>query len=132
MRIVRPYLMVAGFGLIAFTSFGLMNASPWLNLEFLGIPAGNMALYISLILLSVFSLINVTNNLFHKSIAVLTLLLAVSWYPTGIIWSGNAQLNFTNNGEHWLAFSYFVSALSLLMCVVAILIKIVKVASQNN
>ena len=122
MVVAIPGLVLLTVLLVAVTFHGLINGAPWLTEPLLGlVPLGNLAVALSLTSIATCNLICLAKSPFNQLVAKVGLIAALLWYPVGIIWSGNLRLQFLNNGDLWMPFSYGVAV----VCVVPVLINLI-------
>lgn len=97
--------------IVVLTTYWLLTGAQWLSEDLVqNIPLGNIMVTVSLISLSAINLAFLAKKKSRDKFALLAMLLALAWYPAGIIWSGNLRLAFVGNGEYWFLFSYIVAS----------------------
>ena len=97
------------------------------NVGFLRFPLRNVAVYASLIILSMLNLLLLAESKISRLIAFASLALSLGWYLIGLIWSGNLRLMFANNGEFSLPFSFGVAATCLIAIVLNLLLRVFQI-----
>lgn len=112
---IKHFIIALTAVIVIATIHGLMFGLSWLSVSILGsMPLGNLAVAFSLSLIALVNWLYLAQAKFNKAIGLFVLVMALLWYPVGIIWSGNLRLNFTSDGELWLPFSYTVAVVCLL------------------
>lgn len=114
--------------------FGLvMSGAP--ALEFLlpgGLPLGNLVAAVALACLGAAVLVLAPARGFFRHLARMTLVASASWLPVSILLAGNLRLNFANGrGDAWLTFTTAVLCASLLMLILAAVLRLLSSRERN-
>lgn len=104
-------------------------------LEFLlpgGLPLGNLVAAVALACLGAAAWVLAPARGLFRHLAKLTLVASASWLPVSILLAGNLRLNFANGrGDTWLTFTAAVLCASLLMLMLAAVLRLLSLRSRS-